>query len=32
MMSDEHAGLRMPQEQIRDERLQIASEMLVLTL
>ena len=32
MRIDEHAGLRMPQAQIRDERLRIASEMLALTL
>ena len=32
MMSDDYAGLRMPQAQVRDERLRIASEMLALTL
>jgi hypothetical protein len=32
MMSDEHAGLRMSQAQVRDARLQIAAEMLSLTL
>lgn len=32
MMSDDHAGLRLPATQVRDERLRIASEMLALTL
>jgi hypothetical protein len=32
MMSDDHAGLRLPATQVRDARLQIASEMLSLTL
>jgi hypothetical protein len=32
MMRDEHAGLRLPATQVRDERLRIASEMLALTL
>jgi hypothetical protein len=32
MMSDDHAGLRMPATQVRDERLRIAAEMLSLTL
>ena len=32
MMSDDHAGLRIPSAKVRDERLRIASEMLALTL
>jgi hypothetical protein len=32
MMSDNHAGLRLPATQVRDARLRIASEMLALTL
>jgi len=31
-MTGDHAGPRMPATQVRDERLQIASEMLALTL
>ena len=32
MLSDDCAGLRLPQAKVRDERLRIASEMLALTL
>jgi hypothetical protein len=32
MMADDHAGLRLPATQVRDARLQIAAEMLSLTL
>jgi hypothetical protein len=32
MTSDDYAGLRMPATQVRDARLQIAAEMLSLTL